>query len=129
MVARMRVHRPPPSIGPILPAASASRGRVRARGARLAATVSLAAAALALAACGHPASREECDEIITRSAEIELRAQRVTDPKAIAERVAAAKAQKGDDLLGRCVGRRITDRALACVRKASTAEQVDRCLD
>lgn len=85
--------------------------------------------ALALAGCGHPATREECDAIITRSAEIELRAQRVTDPKAIAERVAAAKAQKGDDLFGRCVGRRITDRALACVRGAETAEQVDRCLD
>lgn len=85
--------------------------------------------ALGLAGCGHPATREECDQIITRTAEIELHAQHVTDPSAIAERVAAAKASKGDALLDRCVGRRITDRALACVRQAASAEQVDRCLD
>lgn len=89
----------------------------------------LGVVALGLAGCGHPATRAECDEIITRSAEIELHAQHVSDPRAVAERVAAAKASKGDALLDRCVGRRITDRALVCVRQASSAEQVDRCLD
>jgi hypothetical protein len=85
--------------------------------------------ALALVGCGHPASRAECEAILAKSAEIELRAQKVSDPKEIASRVAAAKSQKGDELVAGCVGRRITDRALACVRAADTAEQVDRCLD
>jgi hypothetical protein len=90
------------------------------------------AAALATAAsltgCGHPASRAECDEIFAKNAEIELRAQRVTDPKLIEERTAAARTSEGEVFAGHCVGRRITGRAIACMRRATTAEQLDRCL-
>ncbi|MFT3768028.1 MAG: hypothetical protein QM820_21470 [Minicystis sp.] len=81
-----------------------------------------------LAGCGHPATREECDELFAKNAEIELRAQRITDPKTVAERIAAARAAEGEAFAGRCLGRRITKRALECVRRATTAEQVDRCL-
>jgi hypothetical protein len=88
----------------------------------------LLASAAFLAACGHPATRAECDELFTKNAEIELRAQKVTDPKQIAERLSAARAAEGEAFSGRCLGRRITPRALDCVRRASTAEQVDRCL-
>ncbi len=84
--------------------------------------------AASLLGCGHPATREECDEIFAKSAELELRAQHVTDPKTLAERIAAARAAEGDAFAGRCMGRRITKRALECVRRAQTAEQVDRCL-
>jgi hypothetical protein len=85
--------------------------------------------ALALAGCGHPATREECDELFAKSAEIELHGQNVTDPKTVAERTASAKATpRGSEFTGQCVGKRITDRALKCVRKAETAEQFDRCL-
>jgi hypothetical protein len=88
----------------------------------------LLAAVAFLAACGHPATREECDELFTKNAEIELRTQKVTDPKLIADRIAAARSAEGDAFVGRCVGKRITPRALECVRRATTAEQVDRCL-
>jgi hypothetical protein len=81
-----------------------------------------------LAGCGHPATRDECDELFAKNAEIELLTQRVTDPKVIAERTAAARAADGEAFVGRCVGKRITARALACVRKATSAEQLDRCL-
>lgn len=84
-------------------------------------------AGVLLTACGHPATREECDELFAKNAEIELKAQRITDPKTVAERTAAARAAEGEAFASRCVGRRITERALACVRRASTAEQVDRC--
>jgi hypothetical protein len=88
----------------------------------------LVAVAVAASGCGHPASTAECDELFAKNAEIELRAQRVTDPKVIAERTAAAKAAEGEAFVGRCVGKRITERALACVRRATSAEQIDRCL-
>jgi hypothetical protein len=88
----------------------------------------LAFVALATAGCGHPASREECDELFVKTAEVELRAQRVTDPKLIAERTAAARVAEGEAFAGRCLGKRITARALACVRQATTAEQLERCL-
>jgi hypothetical protein len=91
--------------------------------------VALAVTLGALAGCGHPASTAECDELFAKSAEIELRAQRVTDPKVIEERTAAARAaEPGVAFAGRCVGRRITSRALECARQATTAEQLDRCL-
>ncbi len=85
-------------------------------------------AALVLAGCGHPATREECNEIFNKSAEIELRLQNVTEPKLVAERTAAVRAAKGDELIQKCVGRRITDGAMECVRKATSAPEMDACL-
>jgi hypothetical protein len=89
--------------------------------------VLLLAVSALLLGCGHPATREECDELFNKNAEIELRAQHITDPKTVAERTAAARAAEGESFANRCLGRRITERALACVRRATTAEQVDRC--
>ena len=78
--------------------------------------------------CGHPANRAECDELFAKNAELELRAQRVSDPQLIADRTAAARAVEGEAFAGRCLGKRITNRALQCVRRAANAEQLDRCL-
>jgi hypothetical protein len=83
----------------------------------------------ALLGCGRPATRAECDAIFDKSAELELKAQNVTDPAEITKRTAAVRAARGEELVAKCVGRRITQRALECVRKAGSAEQVDRCLD
>jgi outer membrane murein-binding lipoprotein Lpp len=95
---------------------------------RVPAVVAVLLAGALLAGCGHPASREECDELFAKNAEIELRSQRISDPKVMAERIAAARAAEGDAFAQRCLGRRITKRAIECVRRAQTAEQVDRCL-
>jgi len=81
-----------------------------------------------VAGCGHPATHAECQAIFDKSAELELRAQNVTDPAIIEQRVAAVRAARGEELVGKCVGRRVTDRAVACVRDAANSEQVDRCL-
>lgn len=105
---------------------SCSPSPLRASGTGAGALAALAL--LVLAGCGHPASREECDELFAKNAELELRAQNVTDPKLVAERTAAARAAEGDAFAGRCLGKRITRRALECVRRATTAEQLDRCL-
>jgi hypothetical protein len=91
----------------------------------------VAAAALPglLGGCGHPATLAECEELLARSAEIELRAQNIQDPKVIAERTAAFRQARGDELLGQCTGKRITDRAMRCVREAATVDAVYQCLD
>ena len=79
--------------------------------------------------CGHPATREECDQLLAKSAEIELRGQNVSDAKLIAERTAAARATpKGVEFSTQCLGKRITTGALECVRKSTTAAEFDRCL-
>lgn len=96
---------------------------------RVVAALVLVSAALLLGGCGHPATAEECNAIIAKSAELELRAQNVTDPVVIAQRIEAVKAARGEDLLSRCVGKRITERALACVGRAATPGEVDACLE
>ncbi|WP_437620491.1 hypothetical protein [Sorangium sp. So ce1151] len=95
---------------------------------RLAACLALLGATPLVSGCGHPAGREECEAIFKRSAEIELRAQNIVDPKIVEERIAAVRDAR-KDLIDRCVGRHITDAAMACVRQATTPEQVDRCLE
>lgn len=81
-----------------------------------------------LVGCGHPATREECQAIFDKSAELELREQNVTDPAIIEERVASVRAARGEELVAKCVGRRLTERAVACVGRAESGEQIDRCL-
>jgi hypothetical protein len=86
-------------------------------------------AIVALVGCGRPATKTDCDEILDKSAMIELKAQNVTDEAEVKKRTEAVRAAQGDQLLAKCVGRRVTDKAMTCVRGATTAEQVDRCLD
>lgn len=71
---------------------------------------------------------EECEQIFRRSAEIELRAQNVTDPAEVDRKVRDAREAKGDELLKGCVGKRITDEAMKCVLEADTAARLDECL-
>jgi len=85
------------------------------------------------AACGHPASEAECRIILERIVELELKSQKVNDPVEIAKRRSESLGLSADggrsDLLDGCVGRHITDRALACVQNAETASDItERCL-
>lgn len=79
-------------------------------------------------ACGHPASKDDCEVIFARSAEVEILAKNVTDPNEIARAVADARVSKGQAAIQDCVGKRITDDALRCVREAKAGIDLDRCL-
>jgi len=90
-------------------------------------------AALGLASCGHPATEAECQTIVERIVDLELQAQRVTDPAEISKRRSESLGPVGEgnrsEVLQGCIGRHITDSALACVRRAETAQEItDRCL-
>jgi hypothetical protein len=85
---------------------------------------------LALAtACGHPASERECQEIVERIATLELaKAGGSSDPKSVSEQIDATKKALSANTLKDCVGKRITERAMLCVRTAKTSQQiVDDC--
>ncbi|MBM4360840.1 MAG: hypothetical protein FJ096_22280 [Deltaproteobacteria bacterium] len=86
------------------------------------------AAFLLVAGCGHPATREDCELIFDRTAELALRSTKVTEPAEVARAVAEARADKGEAMMKQCLGKRITDEVLACVRAASSADALDRCL-
>jgi hypothetical protein len=95
--------------------------------------LALFAAAFVVSACGHPATEAECQTIVERIVELELKAQKVTDPVEVAKRRGEGLGLSGDggrsEVLQGCVGRHITDRALACVRRAESASEItDRCL-
>ena len=85
----------------------------------------IAFACVLLGACGHAPSPAECSEIVDKLADLELADQRVTDPAVIAQRKAEKK-----DLLNqstqRCLGvRRVTDAAMACVRRATSYDEIE----
>lgn len=72
--------------------------------------------------CGRPATREECDEIVGRIADLELRARGLTGNNA--DEVKATKDALEKTTLRDCVGRRISDKAMGCVRAAKTTQQI-----
>ncbi len=86
--------------------------------------------ALWLAGCGHPATEAECNEIIERVARLELEKRRPGDEKFVQEEIEATKESLRQSSLKQCVGKRITDSAMRCVRQAKTSKEiVDDCFD
>jgi hypothetical protein len=87
----------------------------------------LLAGALA-AACGRKATVEDCEQIVRRIAELELTG--VVPREELGSEVQQAQQNFRERALADCVGRRITERSLACVANAKTAAAViDECFD
>jgi len=87
-------------------------------------------ALLAASGCGRPATIADCEEIVARIAELELRGAKTADPSSIAKEVADTKLAFHAKAKQECVGKRITQRALDCVRNAKTAQEIVReCLN
>jgi hypothetical protein len=84
---------------------------------------------LAALGCGHPATERECQEIADRVTELELRASPVgRDPDTAKEQLERTRSWVKESQLKSCVGRRITDKAMQCVRVAKKAEEItDTC--
>jgi hypothetical protein len=79
--------------------------------------------------CGHPASDKECQEIVERIATLELeKAGAPLDAKSVGAQIDETKKALAANTLKDCVGKRITERAMQCVRSAKTSAQiVDDC--
>jgi hypothetical protein len=85
---------------------------------------------LASSGCGHRASVEECEEIVERIARLDLEQRSQSEPKAIEAQVEELKTQLRETTMKDCVGKRITENAMRCVRQAkSSKEIVERCFD
>lgn len=96
-------------------------GRVGAVSARRGGSAALLLCWLATA-CGRPATLDECNEIVSRITQLELKARGGggQDQETVKETVEALR----KTTLKECVGRRIDDGAMACVRTASNAQQL-----
>ncbi len=77
--------------------------------------------------CGHPATERECEEIVERITVLEL--ERVdAGESAVHDEVKNAKESFRKEIRKKCVGRRITNAAMECVRKATASRQIeDEC--
>jgi hypothetical protein len=94
---------------------------------RVAFALSVVLAVVALAACGRKATRADCETIVDRNVEVQLKSQGTVDPATIAKRRDEIRAEM-KDRIDQCVGKRLTDGMMACVKKAETADQIDKCL-
>jgi hypothetical protein len=92
--------------------------------------VALAAAALLalpLFACGRHATEVDCQLIVDKSVELQLRETNQTSAEAIEKREEQVRAELQDEIKS-CEGRRVTEKTLACVHAATTTLELDKCL-
>lgn len=83
-----------------------------------------------LIGCGRPATERECNEIVTRVATLEYQAATKTDAPIDPASIETIRARVKGAMLKSCVGKRITEDALSCVRKAKSAKEVqEKCFD
>jgi len=81
----------------------------------------------ALGGCGRKATREDCEIVVDRNVELQLKALGVTDSAVVDKRRAEMRASMEKDIQ-ECVGKRVTDGMMTCVKSADTAEKIDKCL-
>lgn len=75
------------------------------------------------------ATEKDCEHIIDRIVELELKEQGITNPDLIEQRKAETRRKKRDELITGCVGKRITDAAMTCIDNASSSKDItQRCL-
>lgn len=84
-------------------------------------------ASLTLAGCGRKATREDCDVVVDKNVELQLKALGVVDPAVVSKRREEMRASMKDDI-DKCVGKRVTDGMISCVKNAETTEKIDKCL-
>jgi hypothetical protein len=86
------------------------------------------ACGLALVTCGRRATPADCQLLVDKSVELQLKELNLAaDAAAIAERERQVRAELGDEIRS-CESRRVTEKTMACVRAASSTQELDRCL-
>jgi hypothetical protein len=83
-----------------------------------------------LGACGRRATELDCQLIVDKSVELELRQAAggsETSPDAIKKREEQVRGELQDEIKS-CEGKRVTDQTMACVHAARTTEELDACL-
>lgn len=79
------------------------------------------------AGCGHRATQADCQLIVDKAVELQLKDMDLRDAPSIQQREQQVRAELGDEIKS-CEGRHVTDRTLACVRGATTPQGLDACL-
>jgi hypothetical protein len=80
-----------------------------------------------VSACGRKATAEDCQLIVDRLIEVEMHSMKTTDEGVIEKKQEAIRGTMKDELKD-CVGRRVSDSMLACVKKATATEEILSCI-
>ncbi len=81
--------------------------------------------AISLSGCGRSATEQDCEQILEKAARLEMEARLgKPDEKLVASEVAETKKTMRDAMMSQCVGKRITDGALECVKNAKTSQEL-----
>lgn len=80
-----------------------------------------------VAGCGRKATEADCQLIIDRNVEVQMKAMHIDDQPTITKKQEELRAQFKDDMKD-CEGRRVTDKMMNCVRNAQTGDEVTECL-
>jgi hypothetical protein len=87
----------------------------------------LAVTAALCAACGRRATPADCQLIVDKSVELQMKAMSETDPAIIRDRETHIRGELQDELK-QCEARRVTDKTMACVSAATSSTELDKCL-
>lgn len=84
--------------------------------------VALVTLSASIVGCGRPATVEDCEKIVARIAELELKEVAVSDQTEVKAQIQGAQTAFKERLMTDCVGRRLRQSSLDCLAKASSAE-------
>jgi len=87
----------------------------------------VALASLALLSCGRHATQADCEAILDRMVVVKLKQKNITDAESVSKMQADLRKDAESDFPS-CVGRRISDSAMECIKKAETQEAIVKCL-
>jgi hypothetical protein len=82
---------------------------------------------LLVAGCGRKATRADCELFVDRNVEVQLKRQGTVDP-VVVEQEKAKEREFFKAKIDECVGKRVTDGMITCVKAAETTDQIDKCL-
>jgi hypothetical protein len=92
----------------------------------MARTASILSVLLLILGCGRPATVPECEEIAGRVAALEYEVANKSNSPPKPDQIQTIRARVHDAMMKGCVGKRITQRALQCVRNAKTADAIQK---
>jgi hypothetical protein len=94
---------------------------------RLVGPVGVVLLAAAVTGCGRKATEADCQLIVDRSVELQMKEMEKSEREAIEKRqVQLRKELQGE--MKDCVGRRVTDKMMACVRAAQSSGDLEKCV-
>lgn len=93
------------------------------------AVLALAVVALALSACGRKATEADCMVIVDQMVVVKMKKKNANpDPAAVQKLQSELREEAKGEIMDSCVGKRISDGALDCIKKAETEEEIIKCM-